>query len=286
MNVEAAIVGGGPAGLSAALVLGRCRRRVVLIDGGAHRNDAARAVHGFLGHDGIAPAALRALGREQLRPYPTVELRDGIVTGARRTPDGFALEIGGEELRCRVLLLATGLVDSIPPVDGATALVGSLLHHCPYCDSWELRDRPLAVYAGAGRDAAAYASTIRRWSRDLVVLTDGRAAGAELAGFAVDERRLARLAPDGDRLRIELTAGPPLLRRAMFFHVGCRPRSDLAEKLGCRFDAHGGVVVDRHEATGVPGLYVAGDASRDVLLSVVAAGEGASAGVSMDRALG
>jgi thioredoxin reductase len=291
---DVGIVGGGPAGLSAALVLGRCRRRTVVFDAGTPRNHAAHAMHAFLTRDGIAPNVLRQLARAELARYPSVEIRDVEIADAARDGDEFVLrDASGATVRSRALLLATGLVDRLPEVEGAAGLVGHGLHHCPYCDGWEHRDQPVAVYAGADDGAADYALTIRRWTDDVVVCTDGpsRISGAlatqlDGRGVAVDPRPVVRMARDGDGVRIDFDRGPPVWRRAVFFHLGSRPRSDLAARLGCALDDRGGVVVTRLEASTVPRLYVAGDASRDVLLAVVAAGEGAAAAVMIDRALG
>jgi len=289
---EVGIVGGGPAGLSAALVLGRCRRRVVLFDSGHYRNAAAHAVHGLLTREGMPPAELRRLGRAELARYPTVEVRAPSVVDARRDGAGFALTVaGGGAVACDKLLLATGLVDRLPEVAGARALYGERLFHCPYCDGWELRDQPLMAYA-PGAAGAAYAAEVAQWSRDLVWCSDGPLAGADVdrdrlarRGVAIDERRVVVFEPDGAGVVVRFSDGPPLPRRAVFFHLGCRPGSDLARRLGCALDDKGGVVVNAYEASSVPGLYVAGDASRDVLLVAVAIGEGAAAAVAINAAL-
>ena len=290
---EAAIVGGGPAGLSAALVLGRCRRRVVVLDDRRYRNEASHALHGFLSRDGIDPAELRRIARAELAAYPSVSLVEQAVVEAARVDGGFRLELAdGSAVRCRALLLATGLVDHLPEVDGAAALRGTRLFHCPYCDGWELRDQPLAAIGHADDRGGEFALVLVQWSRDLVLCTGGPArfserVAARLAarGIEVDERPLRSLEADRDGVTLRFAAGEPRWRRAVFHHIGAKQRSDLAARLGCRFDEHGGVEVDRHEATCVPGLYVAGDATRDVLQAIVAAGEGAAAAVMINQRL-
>jgi thioredoxin reductase len=292
-HVEAAIVGGGPAGLSAALVLGRSRRRVILFDDRAYRNQDSHALHGYLGFDGISPAVLRRRAREELSAYPDVELREVAVVDAARADGGFQLALAdGGEVTCRALLLATGVVDELPSIDGAAALHGTRLFHCPYCDGWELRDQPLAAIGHPDDRGGEYALELCQWSRDLVLCTGGparfsRDVAAALAarGVIVDERPLRALEADADGVTLRFAAGEPRWRRAAFYHLGVRQRSDLARRLGCRFDARGGVEVDRHEATCVRGLYVAGDATRDVLLAIVAASEGASAAVMINAML-
>jgi thioredoxin reductase len=169
---DVVIVGGGPAGLSAALVLGRARLQVALVDGGEGRNAAARQVHSYLGRDGTRPARLRAIGGEEVARY-YVELLRGEVRAARREAAGFRLDLdGGRRLRGRRLLLATGVVDPLPAIPGIEPLYGVSVHHCPFCDGWEERDRPLGVL-GRGRAGARYAVKLTRWSRDVVLLTSG-----------------------------------------------------------------------------------------------------------------
>jgi thioredoxin reductase len=292
-EVEVVIVGGGPAGLSAALILGRCRRRVVVFDSGDYRNAVAHASHGFLTRDGVPPDELRRLGREELGRYPTVTLRRERVVDAARVVDGFVVTLeGGAQVACRKLLLATGLVDALPEVEGVRELYGERVFHCPYCDGFEVADQPLVVHGIGDRCGGAYALLMTQWSRQVVLMSHGpsqltepmrvalRARGVELA-----ERRFRRLRRAGDGVAVALVDGARRLCRALFFDLVASQRSDLAERLGADFDERRGVCVDRHEATRVPGLYVAGDASRDALQSIVAAGEGCSAAVAINQAL-
>src|SRR3989442_13442391 len=166
------VVGGGPAGLSAALMLGRCRRRVLVCDRGEPRNRRSGALHGFLTRDGIAPAALNDLGRAELATYG-VAFRCVGVTGARREGDCFRVSLagGGVELT-RYLLLATGVVDDVPAISGFDACYGRSIFHCPYCDGWEWRDRRLAAF-GRGKDATGLALGLKTWSADVIVYTHG-----------------------------------------------------------------------------------------------------------------
>lgn len=288
---DAVIVGGGPAGLSAALILGRCRRRVLVCDAGRPRNAAAREIHGFLTRDGIAPAELRRIARRQLEPYG-VELVRGEVTGARRTKDGFTVALaGGRIVSTRMLLFATGVVDRLPAVDGLRALYGKSVFHCPYCDGWEVRGRPLAVY-GRGKGGAGLALSLKTWSRDVALLTDGHGripASARKAlaarGIPVFGRRISRLEQGAAGFDVVFRNGERLARRALFFSTGQDHSCDLPRRLGCRFTGKGAIRTDRFERTGVPGLFVAGDASRDVQLAIVAAAEGAKAAFAINREL-
>ena len=286
--MDALIVGGGPAGLSAALVLGRCRRTVVVVDAGAPRNAPAGELHGFLTRDGVAPGELLSLGREELRRYPSVRYVSGTVVDADRTAAGFTVRCAdGTITTCRALLLATGVVDALPPIPGAAALYGKSVFHCPLCDGWEVRDRSLAVY-GDSEDALGLAIGLKAWSADVVWCTHGTPVGEEQrrrstgGGVVVREDPIAAFEPGpDDSVRIAFANGPPLDRRALFFKTGQRERSPLAARLGCRFTTAGTVSTDEHEATGIPGLYVAGDASHGDQFAIVAAAEGAVAAAAM-----
>jgi thioredoxin reductase len=285
---DVVVVGGGPAGLSGALVLARVRLAVALVDAGEPRNAAAPQMHGFLGRDGAAPAELLRAGRAEVSRYG-VAVRAAMAVDAAREGEGFRVDLAsGERLRCRRLLIATGVYDPLPPVAGLEELYGTSVHHCPFCDGWEVRDRPLAVY-GRGGAGARFAVKMTRWSANVVLVTDGpsrlRLADRELLaahGVEVRSEPIARLEGKGGRLqRIVFAAGEALDRAALFFVTRPQQRSDLAERLGARLNAKGTVRADRKEATDVPGLYVAGDASRDVQLAVVAAAEGVKAAVAI-----
>lgn len=290
---DVVIVGAGPAGLSAALVLGRCRRRVLICDAGHPRNALSRGLHGYLTREGIEPAEFLRLGREQLRPYETVKLRNVVVTDARRLADGFEIALSsGERLSSRKLLLATGVVDDLPEIDGLAAFYGSSVFHCPYCDGWELRDQTLAVY-GRGENGAGLALELTLWSRDLVLCTDGPSQLSEEElqrlrrhNIPIREDKIARLEGSNGTLKnIVFANGESLAVRGMFFSTGQRQGSDLPKKLGCELTEQGCVHTGDYEMTNVPGLYVAGDASRLVQFVIVAASEGAQAAVAINKEL-
>ncbi len=288
---EVAIVGGGPAGLSAALVLGRCGRRVVLFDDGRYRNGPSLRVNGYLTRDGTSPAEMRELGLGELARYPSVDIRRGTVEDVVRDGDRFRVRGGAGEVSAVMLLLAAGLVDQLPRLDGATELLGNGVFHCPYCDGWELRDQSLAVLAQPDERGAHFALTLSQWSRDLTLYTAELRISGELAdrlaarGVVLDRRVPERVSRDGDGIRLHFAGAGAVRHQALFFHLGARQRCDLAARLGCRLDELGGVEVDRRGGTGVPGVYVAGDSSRDILQAIVAAGEGAAAAVAINRDL-
>jgi thioredoxin reductase len=287
------VVGGGPAGLSAALMLGRCRRRVLVCDVGEPRNRWSHAVHGFLTRDGLPPGTFLRMAREDLRPYDTVEIRSARVVDAARDPRGFEVQCeDGTRLRTRKLLLATGVVDELPDIAGLAELYGRSVHHCPYCDGWEWRDQPVGVY-GRGDAAAGLALSLTVQTRDLVLCTDGPAVHSDWMRERLDtfdirvrEQRVVRLEGREGRLdRIVFEEGAAENRRALFFATGQRQASELPARLGCVFTEDGAVDTGRCEATNVPGLYVCGDASREAQFVVVAAAEGAEAGMAINKAL-
>lgn len=292
------VVGAGPAGLNAALVLGRCRRRALIFDDGKPRNAASHALHGFLTRDGVRPAEFWRIAREQLAQYDSVTLKEASVVDAVRTDDGFSVQTNhGEQFRARKLLLAAGVVDALPEIEGVKELYGVGVFHCPYCDGWEVRDQPLAVYGQGDDKGGGLALELTLWSRQVVLCSDGPAGLSpgcrdRLAryGIAVREERIVRLEQKGrsanEAFEIIFESGPSMSRRALFFNTGRRQSTDLAQRLGCEmFEAAGCKMDDKHQASDVPGLYVAGDASRDVLQAIVAAAEGAEAAIAINTAL-
>jgi thioredoxin reductase len=290
---EVVIVGAGPAGLSAALILGRCRRRVLLFDNGRPRNGASQAMHGYLTRDGIAPSDFLARARDELAPYDTVRIVHAEVTDAVCQEGRFAVTLsGGERYYARKLLLATGVVDRVPDIPGFADLYGRSVFHCPYCDGWEIRDQPWAVY-GKGDRAYGLALELTTWTGDIAICSDGpseidtrhRDRLAAL-GIAVREDRVVRLeGRDGVLTRVVFDRGDALPRRALFFTTGQEQRSSLASSLGCEFNDKGTVRTGKYEATHLHGLYVAGDASRAVQWVIVAAAEGAEAAFAINTDL-
>ncbi len=238
------IVGGGPAGLSAALILGRCRRRVLLIDSGHPRNAVTPRMHGFLGRDGRPPGDLRDEGRRELAAYDTVEIWDGRAVDAVRRPDGFRVVMEDQRRAdARRLILATGLRTDLPAIEGFSEFWGHGVHHCPYCDGYENGDRPLAVY-GPGEAAKGLALELTAWSRDLTLFTDGPCGLDDperdrLArnGIRIEERPVARLeGEDGRFARVRLRDGTALECAALFFTTGpaSPPRSSSGSAAMCR----------------------------------------------------
>ncbi|MGI8910720.1 MAG: NAD(P)/FAD-dependent oxidoreductase [Rubrobacteraceae bacterium] len=301
---DVVVIGGGTAGLSAALVLGRSRRRVLVLDGGEPRNAPASGVHGFFSRDGILPEELLRIGREQLEPYGGVEYRAVGATEVSGSDGSFGVTLeDGDEVLARKLVLATGIVDELPETPGFRELWGRGVYHCPYCHGWEIRDRPLAVL-NSGEIAAEHTLLIRNWSRDLILLTDGPAGLEEedlqrlrALGVGVNEKGIARLEGRNDGSeglsRVVFEDGSTLAREGLFYGPPQRQRSGFAEALGCEVVAMGSAaeVVKADPMTwetSVPGVYAAGDAGSppSPLQSVVlAAASGANAAAFLNKAL-
>jgi thioredoxin reductase len=287
------VVGGGPAGLSAALVLGRCRRTVLVCDAGQPRNRHAEEMHSFLTRDGVPPADFLGIAHGDLGKYPEVELRTCNVTRAAAAGRQFELTLeDGSKVRCRKLLLATGVRDDVPKLRGIESLYGRTVHHCPYCDGWESRDQQIAVYGKRNR-AFEMSRSMTAWSQDIVLCTNG-ASGLQadqkrqLArnGVRIIEDRIDHLAGhDGQLEAIVFEGGRRLARTRLFFDMPSHAQSVLPRQLGCRIRRDGSVHCSGYEASDVPGVFVAGNVTGDLQLVIFAAAEGAKAAFGINRAL-
>jgi thioredoxin reductase len=285
------VVGGGPAGLSAALMLGRCRRRVLVCDRGEPRNRHSLAVHGYFTRDGTPPLELNAIGRKQLEPYD-IDYRAVTVNAARRANDRFLVSLAdGTKETARFLLIATGVADELPPIAGMEDCYGRSVFHCPFCDAWEWRDRRLAVL-GNGKSAAMLSLSLKSWSPSILLCLNGsrldRETRERLRRNQIDVRteRVARLEHhQGNLASIVFHDGRAVPADALFFQGEKHAQSDLAERIGCAFNRKGVVTTGKLSNTNVPGVFVAGDASRDAQFVVVAAAEGVKAAVAINQAL-
>jgi thioredoxin reductase len=286
---DIAIVGGGPAGLAAALILGRMRRRVLLLDADNPAHAPSEGVHGLFGHDGTPPLELRRLAREQLRPYDTVTVRMAEAEALRETPDGFSVHADGEEESASVLLLCPGVRYELPPIEGAAEVWARGVFHCPYCHGWEVRDQPLAVY---GTGAAGLALMLTSLSDDVVLLTNGDsnlepddAGKIEAAGVVIRDDPVARLESEDGRLaRIRFADGSSD-DRAGLFYAPKFTQSPLPAQLGCELDEQGSLVIDEDGRTSVPGVFGAGDATVGKAAVVLAAAAGSRAAYAINAGL-
>jgi thioredoxin reductase len=290
--LDVVVIGGGAAGLSAALVLGRSRRRTLVVDDGMPRNAPSPVAHSLFTRDGTAPAELLRIAREQLTPYGSVELRHDRVTSVSREEERFAVRLGGgARVIARRLLIAVGVRDVLPEIDGLAGLWGSSVLHCPYCHGWEVRDEPLALYAD-GPVATEMAPLLLQWSHDLLLCTGGGPGLAEpervrlsRLGVRIVDAPVERLERDEVGVRIAFADGSVELRRALFVRPPQIMASDVPLELGCELTESGSIRVGLDRQTSVPGVYAAGDAATPVQQIVVAAAAGAEAAIMMNRDL-
>jgi thioredoxin reductase len=299
MDYDVLIIGAGSAGLSAALTLGRCMRRVLLADGGPPRNELSPGVHGFFTRDGIRPAELLRLGQEELKPYDTVEVQclhiDELVRegkGFRATGHGTA-DDAPATITARRVLLATGVADILPPLPGFRELWGRGVLHCPYCHGWEVRQQPLAVF-GQGRTVTGLALLVSRWSRDVVIVTNGpghltpnarRRLRREKIGVREEPIKGLVGTPNRDLRCIQFSDGSELERAALFLHAPQHQRTPLAANLGARITKKGAVWVDSRLQTSIPGLYAAGDTKPGAQQAILAAADGNHAAIVINESL-
>jgi thioredoxin reductase len=285
---DVVIVGGGAAGLSAALVLLRARRTVALVDAGAPRNAPAAHMHGFLSRDGMPPRDLIEAGRADLVAYGGELVDDSVVS----IEPGFRVTLDNNpRVAARRILVATGLRDDLPDIPGVQERWGRDLLHCPYCHGYEVRDQPLGVLGGAP-EAVEHALLIRQWSPDVTLfphtydLTPVDRERLTSRDVHIVEGAVARLVVEDDRLRgVELADGTVVAREAVFVRPRFVPHSDLLAGLGCELDQNGWAVHDRTGRTSVEGVWVAGNAADPRAQVITAAGQGSAAAIALNAAL-
>ena len=289
---EVIIIGGGPAGLNAAMILGRCRRKVLLFDSGKYRNQFASGIHGFLTRDNIPPGKFLKLCRQELVKYNVEIIGEEIDNGFCKDDYFEVVDRHGAIYRSQKLLLATGLRDNVPEIEGFADCYGKSIFHCPYCDGWEVRDKSIGIYS---RTKAGYelALTLYHWSKDIMLFTDNTNYMTEKQMQVLKTHHITVyteileqvIHKEGQLKYMELKGGKKVKCNAVFFSNGFDQRSILGEKLGCKYTPKGVIENDRLQHTNVPGLFVAGDAAQDMQFVVVAAAEGAKAAVAINKEL-
>lgn len=287
------IIGGGPAGLNAALVLGRAKRKVLLLDENKPRNAVTHASHGFLTRDGIKPSAFKATAYADLRKYPNVEWAQVRVCAITKEQGGFSVDTENKDTyQARKILLATGLKDRLPDIAGIEQFYGSSLFPCPFCDGWELRDRPLVVICENER-VLHLGKLIWNWSNDLVICTNGQRFLTDeqkkpflVNGIEIIEEEIAALeGEDGQLQNIRFTNGKKIKREGGFVAVDLQQAAAFGEALGCTYNEQGGIKTDTFGRASVEGVYASGDATfngAQQLILAAAEGSKVGAGIVMD----
>lgn len=287
------IVGGGSAGLSAALILGRSLRNVLVCDNGEPRNLPSHSMHSFLSRDGTDPSDLLRIARDQLKPYDTVKIRNIEVKQINRNDKGFFdIEFADStRVTSRKILLSTGIVDELPNIQGFSELWGKAVLHCPYCHGWEVRDKPLAIY-GKDQDGLSLALLVYNWSNNLVLCSNGPANLEGKDRKILDSKHIEIYEQNIDRLeyssvdkleRIVFVDGSSLKREALFIRPTQRQRSSLSAQLGCTMTESGKIKIDETGKTTVSGVYAAGDAVRTRQQVIMAASDGVNAAITINQ---
>lgn len=293
MTYDAIIVGGGPAGLTCAIFLGRYRRSVLVIDAGRPRNYATTGIHGFLGQHSIAPGELLKRGRAEAESSG-VEFRDGEVTKIESDGDVFNVHAGGDKLCARRIVLAYGVRDTLPEIPEIESYYGKSVHHCPDCDGYESRDQRIGVI-GWGKSAVALALKLLQWSNEVVVFTHGHEREwddeeqSKLLAEQVavkDEKIVALVGRDGAVEAAVLSTGERVSVGRIFFNIAVHRSTTLAEDLGCEVDPEKpDVKVDEHRKTTVEGVWAVGDLVSGSQLAITAAADGAIAAIAINKSL-
>ncbi len=289
---DVVIIGGGAAGLSAALVLSRARRRVLVVDAGSPRNAPAAHLQGFLSRDGMPPGDLLNAGREEVRAYGGTLSTGTVEDLVRCGEDGFQVLLADDErVAARRLLVATGLRDELPNIPGLAERWARDVLHCPYCHGWEVRDQPLGVVWN-GPDTVRYAQIIRQWSHDVVLFAPSETLSpdqrSQLVARAIGlvEGTVSEVLVNGDQLTgVQLDDGRVIPRAALFVPPQFMPNSDLLVGLGCDLDERGWVVTGVNGATSVAGVWVAGNVTNPRAQVITAAGEGSAAAIAINADL-
>jgi thioredoxin reductase len=291
-NFDVVVIGGGAAGLSAALVLTRARRRVLVVDGGAPRNGPAAHMHGFLSRDGLPPSELLRIGREEIEGYGGHIVSDVVTEVLRDGASGFRLALrGGGSVSARRLLVATGLRDELPDIDGLRERWAKDVLHCPYCHGYEVKDKRLGVLGGSPH-AVRYAQIVRQWSDDVVyfaptgTVTNAERRELEARAIVLVEGSVRGLLVVDDELRgVEVEERETVSRDALFVPPRFVPNDDLLVDLDCERDADGWVVTYGDGRTSVPGVWVAGNVANPRAQVITAAGEGSAAAIAINADL-
>ncbi|OZB98669.1 NAD(P)/FAD-dependent oxidoreductase [Paenibacillus sp. XY044] len=291
--LDAVIIGGGPAGMSAALALGRSRRSAIVIDEGLPRNRVTHEMHNFLSRDGIAPAEFRRIAREQIGNYPAIKFVQGKAESVEGNDGDFRVHVSdGKVFRSKKLLFATGKRDLPIDISGLYEVYGKSAFVCPYCDGWELQDQQLVMIA-AGEAAMHLSKVLMGWSTNLTLCTNGpdemkaeQRQELERHGIIVKDSPIQAIeSEEGVVKQILLENGESVACTGIFFAPKLAAATDLPQSLGCEVSETGSVTADRIGKTNVPGVFSAGDAASEMYQAVAAASMGALAGMGINSEL-
>jgi thioredoxin reductase len=283
------IVGAGPAGSSAAMVLARIRRSVLVIDNGKPRNERSQGMHNYLTRDGIIPTEYLGLAHGELGKYGVQHIKADAVSAKKLGDHGFEVRDGNNSVHlAKRLLVATGVTDNIPNIPGMQEMWGKGVYHCPYCDGFELCDQNIGLYSNR-INGFGMAIALRQLSASVTLFTDGRGylsakqrQQLDGRGIRVVHTKIKELTCSKDKLTcVTLTNGESIPCDAVFVNHGHKVNNSLLLELGARVTSKGATVTNRKQECSVPGLYVAGDAAIDIHFVVVAAAEGAKAAVAI-----
>lgn len=287
------IVGGGPAGLNAGIVLGRCRRKVLIFDTEQYRNKYSHGIHNYLTRDDILPHEFLQLCHKELEKYSVQKVHKKVINATKNDDDVFVVKAeNGTVYYSKKLLIATGLIDTLPDVEGIKDFFGKAVFHCPYCDGWEVRDKKIGVYA-KNKEGWELALALKGWSDHITLYTDGKNKVKPFQKEYLDANEIpvvrtpiAKLhGINGQLQKIIFKNGEESDCDALFFVNGYSQQCNIAEAFGCELSKKGVIVTNLLQQTNIKGLYVAGDASKDMQFVVVAGAEGAKAGVTINKEL-
>ena len=293
MIIDCAVIGGGPAGLNAALVLGRSRRKTILFDDNKPRNAVTSESHGFITREGIHPQEFKRIAQEELSRYPDVRIERQKVHRINKENNLFLVKTeNGELYSAKKIILATGFKEVLPDIPRVTEFYGKSLFSCPFCDGWELRDRPLAVIT-EDQKGFHFAKVVSNWTNDLIIFTNGRKilslAEQELLkknGISINEKKISSLiGKEGMLEKIQLEDGTSVPREGGFITAEWKQAASF-DSLDYTLNEQGGITTDNWQRTNIEGLYACGDtriAGPSQL--IIAAGEGSMAAIAVNSAL-